>query len=274
MVHKIILIFQPILKYFTLNSRWVTKWRSKGLSNESLEALSSSSNTLNPLINYYGDKLRLKFSRSILRQKRVTYNDKKMVNTYVVYEITSFPNIYSNPTLTNILFRAVKLTKNADIDIYKYSGYGIGFDNKGFYSYPGDGTGKNVIIFATDMTSSIEIDNKGKDILILGRDPTQGLGERSLSAEKMYSINFTKENTKFSLSLHYNEANSYLFVNGTEIHKFKAKDSVIIPNNLCLENVSKDFSLSNMKKTGFNGYIYDFTVDYDSIEVFDIFINI
>ena len=274
MVHKIILIFQPILKYFTLNSRWVTKWRSKGLSNESLEALSSSSNTLNPLISYYGDKLRLKFSRSVLRQKRVTYNDKKIVNIYVVYEITSFPNIYSNPTLTNILFRAVKLTKNADIDKYKYSGYGIGFDKKGFYSYPGDGTGKNVIIFAADMTSSIEIDNKGKDILILGRGPTQGLGERSLSTEKMYSINFTKENTKFSLSLHYNEANSYLFVNGTETHKFKAKDSVIIPNNLCLENVSKDFSLSNMKKTGFNGYIYDFTVDYDSIEVFDIFINI
>ena len=58
----------------------------------------------------------------------------------------------------------------------------------------------------------------------------------------MYSINFTKVNTKFCLSLHYNGANSYLFVNGTEIHKFLAKDSIIVPNNLCLENVSKDFS--------------------------------
>ena len=105
------------------------------------------------------------------------------------------------------------------------------------------------------MSSSTKIANKGKNILFLGIGPTQGLGEHSLSAEKMYSINFTKVNTNFCLSLHYNGANSYLFVNGTEIYKFKAKDSLIIPNNLCLGNISKDFSTSNMKKTGFNGYI-------------------
>ena len=64
----------------------------------------------------------------------------------------------------------------------------------------------------------------------------------------MCSINFTKVNTKCCLSLHYNGANSYLFVNGTEIHKFTAKDSEIVPNNLCLGNVSKDFSASNIKK--------------------------
>ena len=86
----------------------------------------------------------------------------------------------------------------------------------------------------------------------------------------MYSINFTKINTKFRLSLHYNGENSYLFVNGTEIHKFTAKDSEIVPNNLCLRNVSKDFSASNMKKTGLDGHIYDFSVDYDSIAVYDI----
>ena len=86
----------------------------------------------------------------------------------------------------------------------------------------------------------------------------------------MYSINFTKVNTKFCLSLHYNGDNSYLFVNGTEIIKFKAKDSMIVPNNLCLGNVSKDFSANNMKKTGFNGYIYDFSVDYDAINIDNI----
>ena len=83
-------------------------------------------------------------------------------------------------------------------------------------------------------------------------------------------INFTKVNTKFCLSLHYNGANSYLFVNGTEIHKFTAKNSEIVPNNLCLGNVSKDFSASNMKKTGFNGHIYDFSVNYNSTDVDDI----
>ena len=120
------------------------------------------------------------------------------------------------------------------------------------------------------MDSSTKIDNKGKGILIFGKGPTQGLGKHSLFAEKMYSINFTKVNTKFSLSLHYNGANSYLFVNGTEIHKFLAKDSMIVSNNLCLGNVSKDFSASNTQKTGFNGYVYDFSVDYDSIEIDDI----
>ena len=86
----------------------------------------------------------------------------------------------------------------------------------------------------------------------------------------MYSINFTKINTNFCLSLHYNGANSYLFVNGTEIHKFTVKDSMVAPNNLCLGNVSKDFSASNMKKTVFNGYIYGFSVDYDSVDVDNI----
>ena len=99
------------------------------------------------------------------------------------------------------------------------------------------------------MSTSIHIDNKGKDILVLGRRPTQGL-ESTLTAEKMYSINFTVTKIKFCLSLHYNEANSYLFVNGTEIIKFKAKDSNIVASPLCLGNISKVWSTGNMKKTG------------------------
>ena len=120
------------------------------------------------------------------------------------------------------------------------------------------------------MNSSPHIDNKGKDILILGTGPTQGLGEHSLTAEKMYSINFTKDNTKFCLSLHYNGANSYLFVNGTEIIKFKAKDSNIVARPLCLGNISKDCSTDNMRKSSFTGYVYDFSIGYDAIGVNDI----
>ena len=71
--------------------------------------------------------------------------------------------------------------------------------------------------------------------------------------------------------MHYNEANSYLFVNGTEIYKFKAKDSEIVASPLCLGNISKTFSVDNMKKkTGLNGYVYDFSVDYDAFAVADI----
>ena len=91
-----------------------------------------------------------------------------------------------------------------------------------------------------------------------------------LTAEKMYSTGFTEQNKKFCLSLHYNGANSYLFVNGTEIYKFKAKDSEILASILCLGNISKDWLVENMKRTGLNGSIYDFSVDYDAIAVDDI----
>ena len=120
------------------------------------------------------------------------------------------------------------------------------------------------------MNSSIHVDNKKKDILILGKGPMQGLGEHSLTAEKVYSINFTVSNKKFCLSLHYNGANSYLFVNGTEMYKFKAKDCSIVPSPIYLGNISKDLSTDNKKKTGFSGYVYDFSVDYKAIAVDDI----
>ena len=114
------------------------------------------------------------------------------------------------------------------------------------------------------MNSSSHIDNKKKDILILGRGPTQGLGEHSLTAEKIYSINFTQTKKKFCLSLHYNGANSYLFVNGREIYKFKA--SKVVPRLLCLGNISKHWSADNMKRTGLTGYGYDFSADYNYID--------
>ena len=94
------------------------------------------------------------------------------------------------------------------------------------------------------MSNTIHIDNKGKDILLLGRGPTQGL-ESTLTAEKIYIINFTVTKKKFYLSLHYNGSTSYLFVNGTEIIKFKAKDSAIAASPLCLGNISKDWSMVN-----------------------------
>ena len=119
------------------------------------------------------------------------------------------------------------------------------------------------------MSSSTHIDNKKKEILVLTKEPTQGL-EHTLTAEKICSINFTVTRKKFCLSLHYNGANSYLSVNGTEIYKFKAKDSEIVATPLCLGNISRDCSVDNMKKTGFNGYIYEFSVDYDAIAVDDI----
>ena len=86
----------------------------------------------------------------------------------------------------------------------------------------------------------------------------------------MYSINFTVTERNFCLSLRYNGVNNYLFVNGTEIIRFKAKDSNIVASPLCLRNISNDWSTDNMKKTGLTGYVYDFGVDYNAITVNDI----
>ena len=95
------------------------------------------------------------------------------------------------------------MAKNVDIDKYKYSGYGIGFDKKGTFPV-GKGFGRNCIIFRVDMRSSVHVDNKKKDILILGEGPTQELDSTKLTAEKMYSTNFIEISKKFCLSLHYN----------------------------------------------------------------------
>ena len=145
----------------------------------------------------------------------------------------------------------------------------LGLIEEDVYQFPGGGFGQNLIIFGADMSSSTHIYNKGKDVLILKVGPTQGLGEHSLAAEKIYSINVTVTNVHFCLSLHYNGANSYLLVNGTEIYKFNAKDSEIVASPLCLGNISKNWSTDNMKKTSFTGYFYDFSVDYDATSVDD-----
>ena len=118
------------------------------------------------------------------------------------------------------------------------------------------------------MSSSVHANNTTKNILILGEGITQGLNDITLTAKKMFSVNFTVSKRKFCLSLHYNEDNSYLLVNGTEIYKFKAKDSEIVPNSLlCLGNISQDFSVDNMKKTGLYGSVFGFRVNYRTVAV-------
>ena len=231
-------------------------------------------NSLAPLIDYHRNKIRVKFTRRILRKKipkipKIPCTHRIIVNIYILYELGASSSNDNDPTLKNCLLGAVTFTKNADIDKYGYSGYRIGFDRRLSFSFSGGGFGQNVLIFGAYMSFSAHIDNKKKDILVLGKGPTQGL-KHILTAEKIYSINFTLTRKKFSLSLHYNGANSYLFVNGTEIYKFKAKDSEIVAAPLCLGNISEGWPIDNMKKTGINGYVYDFSVDYDAVTVGDI----
>ena len=117
------LIFQPLNKYFILNIHYLTyvsSWTSKGLSNESIKPLITSDNSLTPIINYYGSKIKVSFYMSCLIQDKVTFNHGKIVNIYIVYEIIKIANINgnrkSNLTVENALFGAVSLIKNANVD--------------------------------------------------------------------------------------------------------------------------------------------------------------
>ena len=98
------------------------------------------------------------------------------------------------------------------------------------------------------MSSSVHVDNKGKDILILGEGPTQGLNDTKLPAEAKYPINFTQSGKRFVLSLHYNGSNSFLFVNSTKVYQFKAKKTQKQMIMHSLGNVSKDFTINNIKE--------------------------
>ena len=162
------LAFLPMGKYFKLSSvvntaDYVLSWQSKGISNESTKPPTTSDNSLTPELNYYGTKTRVKFTKSCLKQSSHIYTHKYVVNIYIVYELGACISYVSDPTLKNSLFGAVTLTKNADIEEYKYSGYGIGFDRRSSYSFPSGGFGQNVLIFGADMSTSIHIDNKGKE---------------------------------------------------------------------------------------------------------------
>ena len=241
-------------KYFKKvgSTKRISSWKSKGLSDEVIKTLTTSDNSLDPALSYISNEIRVKFDGGCLEQDKTTFTHEKTVNIYIVYEISFSTCGYDDyPVLENSLFDAARLVKNAHIDKSKCSGYIISFDRRGIFSFPTGGFGCNAITFGVDMSSSVHADSKKEDILILGEGPTQGLDDTALIGEKNYSINFTESRKEFCLSLHYNGANSYLFVNGTEIHKFKAKDSEI------LGNISKDFSVDNMKKTGLNGYVYD-----------------
>ena len=168
------LVFQPIYRYFKTiagvgNDSYIYYWKSKGLSDKRINSIKTPNHSITPNLDYYGTKTRVEFNGSCLKQDSVTFNHGKVVNIYIVYEISKSINISDYPTLKSCLFGAVCLTKNVDVDRYKYSGYGIGFDRHEDFSFSGIGLCRNAIIFGVHMSSSTKIDNKKKDILILGK---------------------------------------------------------------------------------------------------------
>ena len=150
----------------------------------------------------------------------------------------------------------------------------MGFNFRLEFSFTDGSMGKNVTIFGADMSPSAHVDDKNKDILILGEGPTQGLDDTTLTAEAKYPINCTQPRKLFVLSLHYNGNSSLLFLNAVKIYQFKAKYSEIKDYTLCLSNISKDFTINNMKKQRLKGSVNDFSAGFNPIDTNNILIYI
>ena len=110
---------------------------------------------------------------SCLKQSKISYNYGKVVNIYIVYELGESSSHNNEPALKSCLFGAVTLSKNADIDKYGYSGYGIRFDRRQGFSFRGGGYGQNVLIFGVDLSFKAHIDNKKRHISIRNRFNTR-----------------------------------------------------------------------------------------------------
>ena len=158
------LVFQPLNKYFNIipNKKYNSSWQSKGIPDKTIKSPATFDNSPTPLVDYLGYKISIKFTGSCLKQPKISYTHGTIVNIYTVFEPGASGSNDSDPTLKNCLFGAVTLTKNADIDRYGYSGYGIGFDQRSSFSFPSDRFCQNVLIFGADMSSSVHIDNKKK----------------------------------------------------------------------------------------------------------------
>ena len=203
------------------------------------------------------------------QKKENIITGRSIVNIYIVYSLSQ-KNINSDNALKNRLFCVTKVTKPddpTDTDKYIYSGYGLGFDSTTQFSHPECGMARNIIIFGVDLSNSVNVTNKTQNNLILGHGLTQKVNNTTIYAEKMYSPNFSAENKIFCLSLYYNGDDSYLFVNGKEVTKFKAKKSEIKANQLTLGSISTsaNFSSSDIGDSKLYGNVYDFSVDYSTI---------
>ena len=196
------------------------------------------------------------------------YNNNSS-NIYCVYKLDPISSSRDDTfTVQNALFGSMQITKDADTSKYEYKGYGICFGEGGTFSKGNITNGRNVLIFGVHESSLTHANNKANNIFDMGDGFVQGINDTTFYAEKLYSQNFTQPNKKFVLSLHYSNNNdSYLFINGKQELKFKAKPNpVLIEKRLCIGNLSAQWTASESEKTGLYGNISDFIVDYKRIK--------
>ena len=212
--------------------------------------------------------------RSVLTSNSDYILDKNVVNIYIGYKLDPLASTKDKSfTIQNTLFGAIQITKNAtDSDKNNYKGYGICFDERSEFGHtitegghPHTTDARNVLIVGADMSFSVHATNRANHIYLIGTGLTQGINDTTIYAEKNFYRNFTDFGKKFVLSLHYNGDNSYLFVNGSQELKFKAKTDLLVKEKLCIGNLSDQWTTSESEKTGAYGKIYDFVVDYEQI---------
>ena len=210
------------MKYFR-GTTWIDSWKSNGMSEENTEnIIKSDSNFAPTFVDHYilPDS---NFNGHCLIKNNISI-PKKVITLYISYKLNPrLRNLNTDFTLNNCLFGSVKLTKNADLDKYKYSDYGIGFESRSEFLFTDGSFGKHLIFLELIWVHLCILIIKIKNILILGEGPAQILDDTTLTAEAKYPINFTQSGKRFVLSQHYNGSNSFLFVNATKIYKFKAK---------------------------------------------------
>ena len=262
---------------FGITSKDISEWKSTGIYNYSsdsnMNAVANAKTTLPNLKNY--GRMHVYLSGNHFQQNVVSIpNNNNAINIYCVYELDPIDSSRDTSfTIQNALFGAMQITKNAtDSDKNNYKGYGICFDERSQFGHTitKDGitytsNGRNVLIFGVDMSFSAHATNRANHIYVMGDGLTQGINDTTLYVEKKYFRNFTEYGFKFVLSLHYNNDDSYLFVNGRQELKFKCKTDQLVKEKLCIGNLSDQWTASESQKTGLYENIYDFVVDYEDI---------
>ena len=209
------------------NNTKITTWKSTGIfSWNNMSAVKNASGELPELKVPFDYCVYLNGNHFHQNKTNIfhTFNNL-VINIYCVYKLDPISSSRDNTfTVQNALFGAMGITKNTDTSKYKYKRYGICFDEGGSFSKGNISNGKNVLIFSVDESSLVHANNKANNIYVMGDLFVQGINDTTLYAEKIYSQNFTQPSKKFVLSLHYNlNDDSYLFVNGKQELKFKAK---------------------------------------------------
>ena len=271
------LVYECKINSFAFNGKKITNWRSTGTFNYSddyysMNGIEDTKANL-PLLKNNKETYVLLQGNYFQQSNKIIIpnNNKKAI--YVVYKLDPISSTRStNYTIQNALFAAMKITKNADYSENNYTGYGLCFDEGGEFghtvrqgNFDRTTDARNVIIFGADMSSSIHATNRANNIYVMGKEFIQGINNTTIYAEKLFHNNFTELEEKFVLSLHYNGDNSYLFANGRQELKFKAKDDQMIDEKLYIGNLSGEWTKSESEKTGLYGNIYDFVVDYRAI---------